>query len=306
MEKQSSTSPDFQPATIANNSAAQSGAAVASAQAVNMVDRALRQQLVEHCAGKINDCPVDTTPFPHFCVQGFFPADFYQELLAELPEVSLYRPFAYETHKTETGDANRFRFQMSNVWLDQLPARQQKLWFTVRSVLGGQELKAAVFQKLSPGLKLRFGVNDAEVQDLPGFALPELFHETEGYSIKPHPDTRRKVVTMQLALADNESQRELGTEFYRRSLDVRRYMSKPRGFETVKKMPFTPNTVYAFSVLNTLLLKSWHGRTKLPGDYGVRNSLLNIWYAKAENSDADVVADSAYFATQSKAHSQAA
>jgi hypothetical protein len=56
-------------------------------------------------------------------------------------------------------------------------------------------------------------------------------------------------------------------------------------------MPFLPNTAYAFVVLNTLTLRSWHGRTSIASDGGPRNSLLNIWYEKAEHSNLDLVAE---------------
>ena len=273
---------------------------------ISRVDVALRSKILDHCIQMLAKTPMEKHPFPHFVVTGFLPPDFYSDLLAGLPDPQHYEPFGYEKHHNKSGVSNRFRFQFSNECLEKLPARQRQLWCTVRSVLGSVELKHAVFQKLAPGLRLRYGVEESAAKDLSGFALPELFHETEGYSIKPHPDTRKKVVTMQLALASNDGQRDLGTEFYRRSFDPRSWLRVPHGFETVKKMPFTPNTVYAFSVLNKVLLKSWHGRTVIPGDFGVRNSLHNIWYEQPGNANRELIDDANWFSSQKTDHRRAA
>jgi hypothetical protein len=53
-------------------------------------------------------------------------------------------------------------------------------------------------------------------------------------------------------------------------------------------MDFLPNTAYAFAVLNTFRLKSWHGRTAIPAGLGDRNSILNIWYARVEDANAEL------------------
>jgi hypothetical protein len=118
-----------------------------------------------------------------------------------------------------------------------------------------------------------------------------LYRETAGYSIKPHPDTRKKVVTMQIALPRDESQQHLGTEFYSRSLKPAAWLRTPKGFDIVKTTPFLPNTAYAFVVLNTMRLKSWHGRSTLSDNWGVRDSILNIWYDKAQNGNAEINAE---------------
>jgi hypothetical protein len=212
----------------------------------------------------------------------------YERLLSSLPSRDIYEAFDYEKHQQE-GVSNRRRFQMTDAWLDRLTHETRTFWYSIRAALGSAELKRAIFKKLAPGLAFRYGIAEGEAQNLPGFALPELFHETNGYSIKPHPDTRKKVVTMQIALAADASQEGLGTEFYRRALNPGAWLREPRGFEIVKRMPFLPNTAYAFSVLNTFTLKSWHGRTAISGQCGERNSLLNIWYEKAEHANVDLI-----------------
>ena len=74
-------------------------------------------------------------------------------------------------------------------------------------------------------------------------------------------------------------------------MNPRAWLREPRGFDIVKTTPFLPNTAYAFSVLNTFTLKSWHGRTAIPGHCGERNSLLNIWYENAEFANGDLIAE---------------
>jgi hypothetical protein len=53
-------------------------------------------------------------------------------------------------------------------------------------------------------------------------------------------------------------------------------------FQKVKQFPFAPNSGYAFVVSNSLRRKSWHGREVLPPGAGVRNSLLNLYFATNE------------------------
>jgi hypothetical protein len=225
-------------------------------------------------------------------VTPFFPPDVYQTLLNCLPPARAYEDFAYKKHSNPDGQSNRQRFRLEHCSLTQLEPKQRILWTTIRNALGNTAVKEAVFDKLSQGLAYRFHCQPCEVNEkIAGFALPELFRETEGYVIAPHPDTRRKVVTMQIALAEDERQGELGTELYRRSVSPLSWLREPRGFEIVKRMPFLPNTAYAFVVLNTLRIKSWHGRCRLPASAGVRNSLLNIWYAKAEDANAEIAAE---------------
>jgi hypothetical protein len=253
------------------------------------IDFSLRQYCLDHLASIMSRTPLATDPFPHFVVRGFFPDDVYDSLLRLLPRISLYEPFAYEKHQSASGESNRRRFEFSNASLERLDPRRQSFWRTIRSVAGSPELKRLAFEKLAPGLAFRYSVEPEKVAGLPGYALPELFHETAGYAIKPHPDTRRKVVTMQIALPRDESHRELGTEFYRRSLNPLALTRPPHGFVIARTMDFLPNTAYAFSVLNTLRLKSWHGRSTIPASLGKRNSILNIWYEKAADANTDLI-----------------
>jgi hypothetical protein len=253
------------------------------------IDFSLRRRCLDHLATILAAAPLIVEPFPHFVVQGFLPQDVYDTLLRLLPESPHYEPFDYEKHQGTEGESNRQRFELSNARLERLDPRRQTFWRTLRSVLGSAELKRLAFQKLAPGLAYRYAIDPRQAAELPGYALPELFRETAGYAIKPHPDTRRKVVTMQIALPRDASQRNLGTEFYRRSRNPLTLTRPPRGFTIAKHMDFLPNTAYAFSVLNTIRLKSWHGRSKIPDQLGERNSILNIWYEKADDANGDLI-----------------
>ena len=258
------------------------------------LDLSLRKLCLDHLAAAIDDAPALIEPFPHFRVKGFFPDDVYQDVLRLLPATALYEPFGYGKHHGAKGESNRMRFRLSSESLKRLGPRRRSFWLTIRSVLGSVELKTLAFEKVAAGLAYRYAIDPADVALLPGFALPELFHERGGYAIAPHPDTRKKVVTMQIALPRDDSQRELGTEFYARSLRPLSLIRPPRGFTIVRRMDFLPNTAYAFAVVNTFRLKSWHGKTAIPACLGNRDSILNIWYAKVENANAELAEEAGW------------
>jgi len=255
---------------------------------VDPLSEEIRRSAVKHMVDAVDRAWVDEQPFPHFLVEGLFPDDVYREMLASLPDPSLYTPVSYERH-ADHGVSNRGKFGMTEEYISQLPHRQRAIWSAVRDALGSPEFKQAVFDRLSLGLAYRYGIPETEAARTPGYALPELLRETKGYRIKPHPDTRRKVVTMQIALPPDNNRPNLGTQFYRRNWSPMALLREPRGFEIVKQSPFLPNMAYAFVVLNTLRHKSWHGRTTLRGNSEVRNTILNIWYAKPEDGNREVV-----------------
>ncbi len=255
---------------------------------VDSVRAEVLRAALPHMVAAIERAWLDDYPFPHFIVEGIFPDDLYREILASLPEPRLYQPVSYLRH-ADRGVSNRGKFALTEDCLDQLLGRQRSLWLGVRDALGAPEFKQAVFVRLASGLAYRFGMTPAEAAEMPGYPMPEILRETAGYKIKPHPDTRRKVVTMQIALPPDNSQPDLGTEFYRRSYNPLSLLREPRGFEVVKRSPFLPNVAYAFAVLNTLMRRSWHGRTRLRGESGVRNTILNIWYARPEDANAHLV-----------------
>ena len=113
------------------------------------------------------------------------------------------------------------------------------------------------------------------------FPRPVLYTDLDGYAIKPHPDTRRKVLTMQIYLPADDTQRELGTTIYKIS-PMGIFAWKSYGLAKEKTLPFLPNTGYAFVVIHpaySLFRASWHGReairvpVKKP-----RLSILNTYY----------------------------
>lgn len=245
--------------------------------------------LVSHMVEAVRAAKAETYPFPHALIADFFPKATYSELLGLMPRSDEYEPFAIRKHQSQDGSSNRLRFRMQNQWLDRLSRAKRVFWYTLRQAMGSQQLKEAVYKKMGVGLAFRFGLDKSHVNDVTGYALPELFREFSSYRIKPHPDTRRKVVTMQISLPRDSSQQHLGTEFYRRSLNPLHMLREPRGFTIAKSVPFLPNSAYCFSVLNNYSWKSWHGRSSLPGNCGVRDTILNIWYLNAVDANLDLI-----------------
>ena len=149
-------------------------------------------------------------------------------------------------------------------------------------MLTSPEIENAIRRQLHEGLEIRArGDKVASPDDLRLVAKPVLYSDKDGYQIKPHPDARKKVVTMQLYCPTDESQRELGTTLYQASLKGLLHVGS-YGLEPVKTLPFLPNVGYAFVVLkayHSLLKMSWHGRPKIHTPIEQpRVTLLNTFY----------------------------
>ena len=255
-----------------------------------LLDRALYERIVGHSLAVIEKTAPDNSPFPHLLLQGIFPADVFQRLLAGYPPVESFVKANPKHHSNEYGGSTRQRMTLSESALQVLPDSHHMLWATIRAAISCRKVRDAIFLRLSTGLCRQFRCNQQKLPTIPAYPRGQLYSEVEGYCITPHPDTREKIVTMQFAFPSDDTLMGAGTEFYIRSFNPMHLLREPRGFTIAKAMPFLPNHAYAFSVLNDLGLKSWHGRSTLPPTNCVRNSLLHIWYAERDETDEELQA----------------
>lgn len=249
-------------------------------------DREVFVRTLDHMVKCIDSSPAIDQPFSHVYLEEVFPADIYEQILADLPDPALYSGAAERHHGAGEEGYTRSMFALVPAKLAVLPGESQELWRGIAAALTSPELKRAMFAKLARDLAFRYSVPEAHAERLVGHARPTLYRETEGFEILPHPDTRKKVVTMHLYLPADKSQADLGTALYRR-----KWLGWPLGawqnrFVKVKQFSFQPNSGYAFVVNNALRRKSWHGRERLPSGAGVRNTILNTFYEQ-ERADFD-------------------
>lgn len=237
----------------------------------------LTRELIDHAVKSIEAADRFSLPFPHIFFRDFFPADFYADLITSIPS---------EGYEPIKGDQTRMALRLYGDNVDNVDAQLREMWAAVSAMLTSVEIEKAIRQQLNEGLEIRArGDKVASADDLRLVAKPVLYSDKDGYQIKPHPDARKKVVTMQLYCPADESQRELGTTLYQASLkgllNVGSY-----GLEPVKTLPFLPNVGYAFVVLkayHSLLKMSWHGRPKINTTIErPRVSLLNTFYVNED------------------------
>ena len=239
--------------------------------------RNLADELTAHAVASVEAAEHSSFPFPHIVFRNFFPADFYRDLVRSVPTEG-YDPII------DTGTRMALRLYGANV--EKIDPALRPLWSAVSTMLTSKMLERAIRNRLHDGLEIRArGDRVAGADDLKLVAKPVVYRDSDGYQIKPHPDTRKKVVTMQLYCPTDARQKELGTVLYRVSAKGLMHL---RSFclEPVKTIPFLPNTGYAFVVLkvyHSLTGMSWHGRPPIKTDQQ-RISILNTFYINEDTA----------------------
>lgn len=235
----------------------------------------LAAELTAHAVASIEAADHFSSPFPHIVFRNIFPADFYRDLLRSVPAQG-YEPI--------TGTGTRVALRLYGENLAKIDPALRPTWAAASAMLTSNEVERAIRNRLRDGLEIRAsGDKVSGVDDLKLVAKPVVYLDKDGYQIKPHPDTRKKVVTMQLYCPADRSQEALGTTLYRASLKglfhVGSYCLEP-----VKTIPFLPNVGYAFVVLkayHSLTKMSWHGRPPIKTDR-TRMSILNTFYSSED------------------------
>ncbi len=243
------------------------------------VSEILYDDIVRHGVRSILNGTVTEKPFPHLIFPGFFPDDVYRKLLGSWPDLDRYvdlngartrKQYTLWDRRAEAGDPER-----------------TALWRTVGDALSAQEIQDALRERLETGLRIRAN-GSGEGWPVPMYPQPVLYADFDGYAIKPHPDTRRKVLTVLIYMPEDGSHPELGTTVYKIS-PMGVFHWKSYGLVKEKTAPFVPNMGFAFVVIHpahSLLHTSWHGRDTISIDNSKpRMTILNTYYAKPPTGD---------------------
>jgi hypothetical protein len=263
---------------------------------VSLTMEAVEEAVRTHLVKTLGEVRVESDPFSHAYIESAFPPDLYPAILDALPDTALYtpdnprkygKPAAMRRQRSRASSlvegllhvsSSRYTLPLNASGLARLPDNLRVMWAGVAAALTSQELKAQIFDRFATDLSKRLRTDRAGLERVEAHPRPTLIRDLSGYWIAPHPDTRAKIVTVQLYLARDRSQRDLGTALYRRHLfNPRNLLSLKNMFEKVRQMPFLPNSGYAFPVGR----HSWHGREEIPDAGGERNSILLFYYRDA-------------------------
>ena len=230
------------------------------------------RRALESATSSILNAEAFRKPYPLIRFRDFFPSDFYARLVQSFPDVDRFAGL--------NGDGTRREYALYDERSDPGSEESRELWSIVRRVLASTEVASALREKLDEGFRIR-ARRSGEGWPVPMHPRPVLYTDLNGYAIKPHPDTRRKVLTMQIYLPSDDLQRELGTAIYKIS-PMGVFAWKSYGLVKDKTVPFLPNSGYAFVVIHpafSLLRSSWHGREAISVPVEKpRLSILNTYY----------------------------
>jgi len=188
----------------------------------------------------VKNAKLQTEPYPYMYLEGFFHHDIYQDILKDLKTIDFV-----EIEKSRGTKGYPLRYTGN-------PPKY------ISDFLMNGAFKQALLSK--------FGIPDGDyIEDI------LLVRDLPGYSIPPHTDSLRKVITVLIYLPENKSMEQEGTSIFTPKKDgftcQMGQHHKFEDFDKVRTMPFRPNSMFAFARTNN----SFHG---VEPSRHVRNVLL--------------------------------
>lgn len=230
-----------------------------------------------HTAYEFGNAPIRDVPFPHFYLKSAFPADFYQKIQENLPATSELWPI--EDKRPVTGYKERFVCCFDDASLSSLPSEKSIFWTEFRDTYLRGAFGNLLMNKFSRLISARFG----DQNDLEFYHELLLVHDVKNYSLGPHTDSPRKVITVLFYLPGDKNHESLGTSIYLpRNSSFQCHGGphyKHEDFIKMKTMAYSPNSVFCFFKTDN----SFHGVEKLTEQgYGRWLLLYDIYIRNPE------------------------
>ncbi|MES2199155.1 MAG: hypothetical protein V4489_03185 [Chlamydiota bacterium] len=226
-----------------------------------------------HVINRLTNAQIHTSPYPYFYIDNIFPDDFYQELLANLPDTSSYQGLSQTGKVDQRTYLDRFVLPLEEDQLNQLSFSQFLFWSNFNIAIKSDEWCSALLKKFDCHIKERFGIYYEKVKFS---STAELVRDRTNYSIGPHTDHPVRVLTLLFYFPSSNDQSHLGTSIYEPldpTFECEGFTHHPfNGFKNLYTAPFSPNSVFGFVKSNS----SFHGREPIL-DKGIERNLMNYY-----------------------------
>ena len=241
-------------------------------------DSTIASRLHRHWRERLSTLTVDHEPYDHTYLEGFFPADLYQEILQQLPASDRYQPLNMKQWIRADGESTRDILALNEEGVAHLPGRQRMFWSQIGEALASSFLKRFYFDAFKRDVALRLGISPDEAADFPAYVSTLVIRDRDQYRIKPHPDGFPRLATLVLYLPTDDSREDLGTSVYVQERWYRRLVG--RRFREVNRFPYRPNSAAAFAVNDLPQRKSLHGRELVELESCERNLMIVTWFSE--------------------------
>lgn len=233
----------------------------------------MESDVLQHVMRRLAQAHIQSSPYPYFYVENVFPEEFYQQLIANLPETSFFQGISKTGKVDPRTYKERLVFPLQGEVLSQLPLGQFLFWSQFVAAIHSQEWHAMLLEQFGSQIQERFGVHYERVEFS---STAELVRDQTHYSIGPHTDHPIRTLTLLFYFPHLRDQSHLGTSVYAPldpSFECEGFKHHP--FERFKKLytaPFLPNSLFGFIRSN----RSFHGR-ELILDQGIERNLMNYY-----------------------------
>ncbi|MDC0056994.1 hypothetical protein OAJ74_02450 [Alphaproteobacteria bacterium] len=244
-------------------------------------------EIKKHIVNKILSSVLLNHPYDHKFVEGVFPDLFYNDLLTNIPDKSIFVPINTTGSVTANYSPERFifNFQEKNI-INKLEPSKKAFLQNLFKILTSQDLFTSVTSQFSKTIDARLkNLSDDEKKKC-GFPNLEfkiktaLIKDFTKYSLGAHTDTATKFVTFLFYLPSNKDLQKVGTTLYKPidnpDRDTHNSAEKTKqNFIKIKTCPFIPNSVLIFPRTSM----SFHGVEEVNIDQKERNLLsLNYFF----------------------------
>ena len=223
-----------------------------------------------HVLYKIANAPINPFPFPHIYVRDIFPPDYYRTLREHLPPAQALKTLTSLKRVTGNYPDSRLVLPLTPDDVGALPDPYRSFWRQAASWLLDGNFGRMILPKFAEFLDLRFG--DSSQMQYYDDAL--VVQDSTTYTLGPHTDTPKKVVSFLFYLPADDSMAHLGTSIYMPKNPEFRCAGGPyhrfEDFRRIATMPYVPNALFAF--LKTP--NSFHGVEPITDAHVKRDLLL--------------------------------